>query len=812
MTATATRTRSPRRAQSTAALFERKITPGAQEIDVDYFAGGGGVSMGHQMATGKAMDLAVNHCPLAIAMHAANHPETRHLTEDVWKVDLEDERQGRPIRLLWGSPDCRHFSRAKGGKPVEKKIRGLAWALVFAAAKALPRMLILENVREFQDWGPLTKEGRPCPRRRGRTFKAFVNKIRRLGYLVEWRVLNAADYGAPTHRHRLVLICRRDRSPLWPVATHGDPKSLAVKGGLLLPWHTAAECLDWSIPCPSIFDRKRPLARKTEARIAMGIVRYVLGTPEPYIVKVNHGGPDEFRGQSIHKPLSTVTGKHGWGLVSPSIINIERSYKDFAGQPADQPLGTITAQPKGGKHALVQADIAPLITQYNSSKGGESRCNPADRPLNTLTAEPRYGMVAPHIVKFRGNSEGAPVDAPLPTITGGAGAARPAGAAHAMGVAAADLAPLMLSGYGERPGQEPRSSAVTEPLHSVVASPKHRVVAAELMATSHVLRSAGHELAANKARGSASFIAKHFGGVVGHDLDRPIGAVTGKDHHSLVTATTIGVGGRAGQSPPTGIDEPLRTITGKADRAVVSGVLIGTGGAVYAAKPRPVDEPKNVVMTNDRSALAAASMVRMNFGDKQWNSVEEPLPTVTAQGNKSGLVIAFLQKYYGSGGQWQRADEPLHTTTDRARFAAVQIAVDEEDIVGVVRVGRFMLRHAGAKDPYAVAPESSRELRDKLALCRRKTKPRCFTPTWMRIGSAALPVALAHVQGEPRLVAGIGMRMLVPRELARCQSFPDSYILTGSTASQVARIGNSVPPKLAEAVIRANVTPSAAVA
>jgi DNA (cytosine-5)-methyltransferase 1 len=249
------------------------------EITVDNFAGGGGASTGIEAGLGRPVDIAINHDPASIAMHEVNHPHTRHYCESVWDIDPRKVCAGRPVGLAWFSPDCKHFSKAKGGKPVEKKIRGLAWVVLRWAATVHPRVIMLENVEEFITWGPLTTdpEGNcyPCPKKKGRTFNSFVNALKRHSYTVEWKELRACDYGAPTIRKRLFLVARCDGQPIsWPEPTHGDPKSAAVKSGQLKPWRTAAECIDWSLPCPSIFDRKKPLAEATLRRIAKGTSRH----------------------------------------------------------------------------------------------------------------------------------------------------------------------------------------------------------------------------------------------------------------------------------------------------------------------------------------------------------------------------------------------------------------------------------------------------------------------------------------------------------------------------------------------------------
>lgn len=434
------------------------------EIIVDSFAGGGGASLGIAQALGRSPDVAINHDAAAIAMHAVNHPECNHFTEDVWKAAPKRVTGGRPVGLLWASPDCKHHSRAKGSKPVEKSIRSLAWVVVKWADQCRPRVIILENVREFEEWGPLvprqrcfecgwsgtegqtmlcrglrrwvsadnrhlravsrrcprcdskrlrvTEEMVPDPARLGLTFKRFTGRLRGLGYAVEWRTLNAADFGAPTHRRRLFLVARNDREPIgWPSPTHTDPRHAAARG--LQPWRTAAECIDWNLTCPSIFDRKKPLADATMRRIAMGIKRYVLENPRPFIVRCNHGG-DHFRGQDVNEPLCTLTAsRDAHGLVTPLLVrggqtNGNGKYTNGV----DEPLTTITSK---AEHML----IAPhLTTYYGANKpSNEFRGSPIDEPVRTLTAENRHGVVAAFLAKHYGGHVGVQVNTPLPTTT-----------------------------------------------------------------------------------------------------------------------------------------------------------------------------------------------------------------------------------------------------------------------------------------------------------------------------------------------------------------------------------------------------------
>jgi DNA (cytosine-5)-methyltransferase 1 len=310
------------------------------EIIVDNFAGGGGASTGIELATGRSVDIAINHDPASIAMHTVNHPETEHFCENVWDIDPREVTKGRPVGLCWLSPDCKHFSKAKGGKPVEKKIRGLAWVAVRWAATVKPRVIMLENVEEFKTWGPLTKDGKPDPDKKGHTFNSFKNALKRQGYKVECRELRACDYGAPTIRKRLFLIARCDGKPIvWPKPTHADPQSDKYKTGKLKSWRTAAEIIDWSLECPSIFDRKKPLAENTQRRIARGIFKFVLDNPKPYIVRIGHTGFGGDRLQyPIDQPLTTITTKAEHLLVTPVLgVNTTR----HPGSSPDEPLRTI---------------------------------------------------------------------------------------------------------------------------------------------------------------------------------------------------------------------------------------------------------------------------------------------------------------------------------------------------------------------------------------------------------------------------------------------------------------------------------------
>ena len=419
-----------------------------KELFVDNFAGGGGASTGIEMAIGRSVDIAINHDPDAIAMHKANHPATKHYCEDIWQVDPVEACAGNPVALAWFSPDCKHFSRAKGGKPVDKNIRGLAWVAVKWAYTVRPKVMMLENVPEIQTWGPLGADGKPVKERAGETFAGFILALtsgipanhpaykemcdalsisqtsqmaqtlqKGLGYKVQYKTLKSCDYGAPTTRTRFYLIARSDGRPIiWAEPTHAPRNSKAVKEGKKLPYRTAAECIDWSIPAQSIFERSKPLAENTLRRIARGIQKFVIDNPEPFIVTVNHSG-EGFRGQSTDDPLGTITSKNGYGVVTPTIVPI--GYGEREGQAprvnkVDEPLGTVVSS---GKHYLV----APTLVQYHSETAkDEVRGQELTEPLMTQDTSNRYALSCAHIMKnYAGGYTGAgsKADEPLTTVS-----------------------------------------------------------------------------------------------------------------------------------------------------------------------------------------------------------------------------------------------------------------------------------------------------------------------------------------------------------------------------------------------------------
>lgn len=376
---------------------------------VDSFAGGGGASTGIRMALGREPDVAINHDPEAIAMHTANHPATEHYCESVWKVDPEDATGGEPVSLFWASPDCTHFSRARGAAPASPRVRGLAWVVVKWARRVRPRVILLENVEEFATWGPLLDDGSPCPLRKGSTFRLWANQLRGLGYEVEWRVLRACDYGAPTTRKRLFLVARCDGQPIsWPEPTHGPA------GSGLLPYRTAAEVIDWSIPVPSIFERSKPLADNTLRRIAEGIRRYVVNDPNPFIVPdIGGRGPagvtlvqtgyGERPGQAprvpgLGKPLGTCVNGQKHALVAAFLA---QQNTGVVGHDVREPMSTIIGKGStqtpvtvalGGPDDRSEQVTAFLLKFY--STGGQ--WGSLRDPLGTVTTKDRLGLVTVH--------------------------------------------------------------------------------------------------------------------------------------------------------------------------------------------------------------------------------------------------------------------------------------------------------------------------------------------------------------------------------------------------------------------------------
>ncbi|WAC72084.1 DNA cytosine methyltransferase [Roseateles sp. SL47] len=587
-----------------------------RELIIDNFAGGGGTSTGLEQAFGRPVDIAINHDPEALAMHAMNHPHTLHLCESVWDVDPIQVTRNQPVALVWLSPDCKHFSKAKGGTPVKKEIRGLAWVGIRWVLLCKPRVLMLENVEEFTTWGPLMQlpDGsyRPDPSRAGETFEAFcamlskgirrdhpafeeacefleidpdgemaTQLLRGLGYNVDYRELRACDYEAPTIRKRLFLIARRDGLPIvWPEATHGDPTSAAVQAGKLSPWRTAAECIDFSLPARSVFGRERELAENTQRRVAKGLWRHVLTSASPFIVGVG-GRMGQSSARSVTQPTQTITAKADSCLAMPVLtpfIGDQSRPAEGKTSGADEPLRTQCAQVKGGHFTLVAPALTPMRGTSSGHMGGHS------------------------------------VAAPLSTVSAG-------GTHHALAGAH-----LVTIGYGERPGQDARTQDIRQPLGTVVAGGvKQGVVAAHLVDMGH---------------GEGVDGTKRFSHGV-RSLEVPLNTVTASGATSALAAVHLTHLTHHGERSGYGADEPFKTITGanRGEQALVSACMEQANGGFYDGDGRPVDAP---------------------------------MSTITAAGSNQRLITAYAVKYYSSGGQWQTLDDPMHTLPTKGRMGLVQ--------------------------------------------------------------------------------------------------------------------------------------------
>ncbi|OMF76739.1 DNA cytosine methyltransferase [Paenibacillus glucanolyticus] len=595
-----------------------------REIIVDNFAGGGGASLGMEFATGESPAVAINHDPDAIAMHRVNHPDTKHYCESVWDVDPREAAAGRPVGLVWFSPDCKHFSKAKGSIPVKKEIRGLAWVAVRWAATVRPRVMMLENVEEFKTWGPVIPQrdeetGRimkkvpnpndpnkyelvvsepgeivphdlrvyyPDPKRKGFTFNSFVNALKRHGYDVEWRELRACDYGAPTSRKRLFMAARCDGRPIvWPEPTHGAPDSPEVLRGERLPWRTAAEIIDWSIPTKSIFGRKKELADNTKRRIARGIHRYVINNPRPFVynnpspfvMKVNHSG-EQFRGQEIDQPLQTVTAKNGWSIVTPYIARIGQTGfgSDRLQYELEEPLTTVTTK---AEHLL----ITPVLNTYTGERPGRS----TTEALRTSPRGQHLRLVSPTLIQM---------------------------------------------GYTERNGQAPRVLDLKKPVGTITAAGNKFAVAEAILApaNSHTPDTTPgmiHE-----------FLAKHGGNKSVKDSadSRP---VLDTDDETLVTAH---IARHFGQSVGSPACAPIGAITA------------GGGG---------------------KSALVTSHLIKFRGTCLDGQPVTEPMPTITAGGTHVGEVRTFLQEYYRDSDDNEPADNLGTVTIEGIEYQIVDIGM-----------------------------------------------------------------------------------------------------------------------------------------
>lgn len=479
------------------------------KLIVDNFAGGGGASTGIELATGRPVDIAINHDEEAIAMHRQNHPYTQHYCESVWDVDPVKVTAGRTVGIAWFSPDCKHFSKAKGGKPVDKHIRGLAWIVLRWAAKVRPEVIFLENVEEFLTWGRVRK-GKPVEKDKGNTFKKWCGQLVALGYTIDWRVLKACDYGVPTSRKRLYLVARCDgKQIVFPEPTHGKGKK---------PYRAAADIIDWSIPCPSIFEREKPLVPATLRRIAKGLDRFVIKAKKPFIIDDtaftvmqyhSERGENETRSQGLKNPLNTVDGSNRYGLVGAALSPfIEQA--NFENVPLDsrEPLSTVTGI---NKHRMVAPKIQPFVVQnFGGNYNGVG--SSIETPLPTVTAKDHNSIGCAFISKFNQYSMGQDPKEPLDTVMAGAtrfsactafiskyygGTYRGAGsdATAPLDTITAEerhaiVAPFLSSFY--KGGGSAQADSVDKPLHTILAKEKHAVVTVKLTAADREANNLGH--------------------------------------------------------------------------------------------------------------------------------------------------------------------------------------------------------------------------------------------------------------------------------------------------------------------------------
>ena len=609
-----------------------------RELIVDNFAGGGGASTGMELALGVPVDIAINHNKDAIAMHQVNHPYTQHYQEDVWQVDPLKVTGGRPVGVAWFSPDCTHFSKAKGGTPVEKKIRGLAWVALRWAAKVRPRIIMLENVEEFTTWGPIipmrhngrcvkeivkvkekgktktkyitAQKGEVLPvekqifipdkKRAGQTFQRFVSQLRDLGYAVGWKILKACDYGAPTIRKRFYLIARNDgREIVFPKATHGEKEGLK-------PFKTAADCIDWTIPCPSIFGRKKDLAVNTQRRIARGLDKFVIKNPKPFILQMNFKNAP----QDIESPLSTHTAVNKHFVVQPTIKPyIMSNNTGNIGARADSPLPTVTT---GNRNFLITPSIVPV--GYGEREGQKPRIHDIEKPLSTVVGSAvKQNLVTPILIQY----------------------------------------------HSETSKKEVRGQKLNEPIMTVDGSPRYGV--------------------------NACYLSKYFSGEkqAGADINSPTPAVTAIDHNALVSVNLSCRYGNGEDGRGSAANEPIPTVTGtNHNHLVAANIVHYYSGADHASK---ADNPLPTVTVEPRHYLTESHLcvLRNNMDCKVINS---PIPTLTTSPGHMAEVRTYLQKIDTAQnlGNWAKVRELLN------EYAVYGITDDEILILEINGIQYFI--------------------------------------------------------------------------------------------------------------------------
>ncbi|MBN8294583.1 DNA cytosine methyltransferase [Rhodobacter sp. NTK016B] len=718
----------------------------APPMIIDSFAGGGGASTGIENALGRAPDVAINHSADALALHAANHPETLHLDSNIWDVDPREVADGRHVGLLWASPDCKHFSKAKGAAPRDRNIRDLAWVVVKWAEDVKPDVICMENVEEFVTWGPLDNDGKPIKEFAGATFDLWVKRLRRAGYRVDWRELRACDYGAPTIRKRWFLVARRDKRRIfWPKPTHGDPKSPAVRKGKLKPWRTAAECIDWSIPCPSIFATSteimadfgiraiRPLAANTLARVARGMKRYVIDAKEPFIVNLTHGA----RAEPGAEPFRTITGANRGekAVIVPAIVGAGRAKADAC---------------------LASAFLASL-------KGTTRRDRSIGHPHPTVLAGGGHSaIIVPSLQRFNGGATGSDPRDPAPTVTANSWIKKPGGAAP-LGV----LSPYLASiAHGDSGGR--REYPLGDPLGTVtVGGIQHALIAPVLT----YAQQGGHNRPADTPH---------------HTI-----CASTKDQNSVLVAGLVqtGYGERPDQHPRAlDVQAPLGTVVaGGAKHAPFAAFLAQQNGGPRndALAGRAATAPASTVTGSGSQQTPVAAFVARQFGASTGHAATAPNGTITAGGQgKSQPVAAFFARYYGTGDGARHAD-PAHTVTTKDRFAhsEAQLAAppfgpEHEDRAR--QVADFLRAHGAWEGDELVTLQIDGESFVVVDIGLRMLTPR----------------ELFNAQGFPRdyVIEGVWQGLDTDTPLFR--AFPKNV--------QVSCCGNSVCPPLAEALVRAN--------
>lgn len=768
--------------------------------------------MGIEKALGRHVDHAINHDALALGMHRINHPQTVHHTSDVFDIDPGQLTEGRPVGLGWFSPDCTHFSRAKGGLPLDKKIRGLV-LVILKWAKIRLRVAYMENVEEISTWGPLLQHkkhpaacncGKPCgkpdPKHKGRTWKAFLDAlstgldpdhpdipfmlevldgavtkkelVRGFGYHYETRKIRGCDKGAPTIRKRLFMIARCDGAPIvWPPDTHCAPKEMRPDRK---PHRIIAECIDWDRPCPSIFLTKlqarkfrcrRPLKTPTLRRVATGIGRYVIHSKRPFIVSLTHQGGERI--ESIDEPANTVTGAHRGekALVDASLAPFITEHANASGQrnmPIDEPGRTQCGEVKGGHFALVAGNLVQKGHYQTNSKMVKG----LDEPMRTQATRAEHAIVSAHLMRNFKQSVGQPVDAPAPTVMPNGG-----------GKTALISGTLVRTAHGDQDKNGKKrgrgANDITESMPSVLGTQEFAFAAAHL--------------------------TKFNTGSVGSPMDQPAPTIPAGNHspathggaatvHGMVAVNLVEYHGpkRPGDERVKPVTEPLPVQTTEPRFGLVASSMVKLrGNAKTHAPGSTVDSPVHTISADgEHHALSCAYLAQHNAGNNSnpGHPATEPISTVSGKGSQQQLVSASLAAYYGSEADGQAVDESLRAVTAKPRFSlveseAVTPGLTAAQIAGARRVAKFLRK-------FGVA----------------------FEGEFATVGEF--------------IIVDIGMRMLTPRELFRAQGFPEDYVIdrawlvnpeTGeivevklSKESQIRMCGNSVCPDVAEALVRAN--------